>query len=471
MKNTISKITMLEKEQNRRKKLKLNNYNSGAKVHKKQLQFHCCNKRNRWVFGGNRSGKTECGAVETVWLLRGIHPYRENRPDLSAWSVSLSTAVQRDVAQKKILAYLDPQWIEKIVMISGSCGAAEYGIIDYILIKNVFGGLSRLGFKSCEATRDKFQGAELDFVWFDEEPPEDIYEECKMRLIDRCGEIFGTMTPLKGLTWVYNKIYLNTSNDNEIWCIFMEWADNPFLPIKEINALTASMSSEALQSRCYGRFTGGSGLVYPEFDPSIHIIEPFDVPTDWQCMISIDPGLNNPLSCHWYAVDYDGNVFVIAEHYEAKQSLEYHANRIKSICNQLNWQSDANGNFLALIDSAASQHTLNGAKSVSELFYDNGICVNTKVNKELFSGVNRVKSYLKAADGSTKLFIFNSCVNMIREIKGYRYGDNDNPKKVDDHAMDELRYFIASRPSPSFTPISNSAVTKDKQKLWRKLKN
>ena len=30
------------------------------------------------------------------------------------------------------------------------------------------------------------------------------------------GEIFGTMTPLKGLTWVYNTIYLNEANDNNI---------------------------------------------------------------------------------------------------------------------------------------------------------------------------------------------------------------------------------------------------------------
>ncbi|MBO7528196.1 MAG: hypothetical protein J6T74_09985, partial [Clostridia bacterium] len=55
---------------------KLAGYNTGKIKHLKQLAFHMCNKKNRWVFGGNRSGKTECGAVETVWLARGIHPYR-----------------------------------------------------------------------------------------------------------------------------------------------------------------------------------------------------------------------------------------------------------------------------------------------------------------------------------------------------------------------------------------------------------
>lgn len=115
-------------------------------------------------------------------------------------------------------------------MINGSSSSPSYGVIDYIMVRNVFGGLSRLGFKSCEASREKFQGADLDFVWFDEEPPLDIYEECRMRLLDRAGECFATMTPLKGLSWVYDKIYLNPNNDPQIFTLFMEWADNPFLP-------------------------------------------------------------------------------------------------------------------------------------------------------------------------------------------------------------------------------------------------
>ena len=66
------KLNLVKREiLNRKKHDFLSLYNSGEKVHKKQMAFHKCNKKNRWVFGGNRSGKTECGAVETVWLARG----------------------------------------------------------------------------------------------------------------------------------------------------------------------------------------------------------------------------------------------------------------------------------------------------------------------------------------------------------------------------------------------------------------
>ena len=221
--------------------------------------------------------------------------------------VSLSQQVQRDVAQNKILSYLKKEWIEDIVMISGKKGSAIQGVIDTIYVKNIFGSISKIGFKSCDQGREKFQGASLDYIWFDEEPPEDIYIECKMRVIDRCGMIFGTMTPLKGLTWVYNTIYLNDRNDSEVWYEHMQWEDNPYLSREEIDKLTSSLSSDELESRKYGNFTSGTGLVYNEFDENLNVIDPFDVPTSWYDKISIDPGLHNPLSCHWYACDYDGN--------------------------------------------------------------------------------------------------------------------------------------------------------------------
>lgn len=470
-KEIFAKIEQIDNELNKRKQNeKLEKYNTGEKVHKKQLAFHKCTKRNRWVFGGNRSGKTECGAVETVWYARGIHPFKQNKPDVSCWVVSLTSQVQRDVAQSKILSYINKNWIYDVVMLSGRKDSLESGIIDHILLKNVFGGISKIGFKSCDQGREKFQGASLDFVWFDEEPPYDIYQECRMRIFDKCGEIFGTMTPLKGLTWVYDEIYLNSKNDNQIWHEQMEWADNPFLSKSELEQLTQTMSEEELESRRYGKFLASGGQVYKEFDENINVIEPFNVPKDWYDNISIDPGLNNPLSAHWYACDYDGNIYVIAEHYEAKQGVEYHANKIKQISQSLGWHKTSNGYISCLIDSAANQRTLASEKSVTELFYDYGIIANPKVNKDLFSGISRVKYYLKNAEGKSKLFIFKNCTNLIREIKSYFWGSGDAPIKKDDHCLDELRYYIMSKPENKPLRPTKSIIEKDKEKLYKKIK-
>ncbi len=472
MREIVEKLLKIEAELEKRKRGDaLAAYNAGEKKHEKQLAFHRSQKRNRWVFGGNRTGKTECGAAECVWLALGIHPYRRNKPDVSGWVVSLSAQVQRDVAQKKVLKYLRRDRIAEIVMTSGRKDSPEDGVIDFIRVKNAFGGTSVIGFKSCDQGREKFQGASLDFVWFDEEPPKDIYEECRMRVLDRQGDIFGTMTPLKGLTFVYDEIFMNGRNDPEVWYEFMEWADNPHLPEGEIKLLESCMDEREQQSRRFGRFSSSEGLVYPEFDERVHVIEPFPIPPEWQDNISIDPGLNNPLSAHWYAVDYDDNVYVVYEHFEAGRDVDYHAAEIKRICGLLGWKRDYKGRVCALIDSAAKQHTLSGVKSVCELFYERDILVNPDVDKDLFSGIARVKSYLRRDNGLPNLYIFSGCVHLIRELKGYFWGSGDVPKKADDHALDELRYYLMSRPKKMPPEPEKTAVQKDKERKWRRLAN
>lgn len=469
--NAVAELLEIEKEiKSRKEKNKLQFYNTGNKVHKKQLEFHKCNKKNRWAFGGNRSGKTECGAVEVIYFARGNHPYRKITKATSGWVVSLSSQVQRDVAQAKILHYLNPDWIVDVVMSSGRKNSIANGVIDYILIRNVFGTVSRIGFKSCDQGREKFQGTSLDYVWFDEEPPQDVYTECKMRVLDTNGDIFGTMTPLKGLTFIYNEIYLNQFNDPNVWHIFMTWDDNPFISEEAKNSMKASMSPEELRSREFGEFLDFGGRVYTEFDEQVNVIEPFDVPAEWQDTISIDPGLKNPLSAHWYCCDYDGNIYVVAEHYQSEKDISYHSEQIKRISDQLNWHRGFDGMIEAIIDSAANQTTLASQRSVTDLFLDYGIAVNPQVNKDMFSGIQRVKSYLKNANGVSRLFIFKTCTNLIRELKTYHWGNSDVPVKKDDHSLDELRYYLMTRPENRPKTQEKSLVEKEKEKMIRRLK-
>lgn len=249
----------------------------------------------------------------------------------------------------------------------------------------------------------------------------------------------------------------------------MEWADNPFLSKREIESMTKSLPADEIESRRYGKFMQNGGMVYSEFDENVHVIEPFNIPLDWQDNVSIDPGLHNPLSAHFYAVDFDGNVYVVAEHYAAQKTVEYHAEKIKEIADRLHWKRDSRGFLHALIDSAAGQRTLASEKNVVELFYDNGILVNPKVNKDLFSGISVVKLYLKTTDGKSRLFIFKNCVNLIREIKNYWWGDDDVPIKKDDHCLDELRYYLMTKPINK-EKTYKTEIQKDKEKMARKLK-
>lgn len=168
-------------------------------------------------------------------------------------------------------------------------------------------------------------------------------------------------------------------------------------------------------------------------------------------------------------MDYDGRIYVVGEHYERGRDIDWHAERILALADSLGWRRDSSGRLHALIDSAASQRTLAAEKSVAELFYERGISVNTRVNKDLYSGIQRIKSLF--CKDPPAIFIFRNCVHLIRELKGYWWGEGDRPRKIDDHALDELRYFVMSRPSPSLPPLpEKSVIQRDKESLVRAVK-
>jgi len=130
MKEIVEKLCRIEAELNRRRaEDKLAAYNTGERKHEKQLAFHRCKKRNRWVFGGNRSGKTECGAAECVYMALGIHPYRENSRDAVAQTVKWMQTFE------KITEKIDPLQMQEILDRNDAVASNE------LLRRLMFGGL------------------------------------------------------------------------------------------------------------------------------------------------------------------------------------------------------------------------------------------------------------------------------------------------------------------------------------------
>ena len=60
-------------------------------------------------------------------------------------------------------------------------------------------------------------------------------------------------------------------------------------------------------------------------------------------------------------------------------------------------------------------------------------------------------------------------MNLIRELKTYRWGEGDTPVKREDHCLDELRYFIMTLPEPTKPlPEKKSDQLLFKEKLMKK---
>jgi phage terminase large subunit-like protein len=166
--------------------------------------------RERLLMAANQTGKTTAGAAEAAYHLTGLYPdwwegRRWDRP-VTAWAGSETAEVTRDGVQRLLVGppKIESEW--GTGLIPGDClveWARRVGLadaVDGIIVKHVSGGLSTLGFKTYDQGRAKWQGETLDLVWFDEEPPLDIYTEGLTRTNATEGIVWLTFTPILGLS-------------------------------------------------------------------------------------------------------------------------------------------------------------------------------------------------------------------------------------------------------------------------------
>jgi len=175
------------------------------------------------LLGGNRIGKTECGAAEMAFHLTGKYPpwwegKRFDKP-IRAWASGVTGESTRDVVQAKLFGPPDrpEDWgtgllpAATIGDISSARGRA--GAIDMAPIRHITGGWSSLGFKSYEQGREKWQGSALEVVWLDEEPPINLYYEALTRTNETGGVVYITCTPLMGMSEVMRMFLMGNRDE------------------------------------------------------------------------------------------------------------------------------------------------------------------------------------------------------------------------------------------------------------------
>jgi hypothetical protein len=199
------------------------------------------------------------------------------------------------------------------------------------------------------------------------------------------------------------------------------------------------------------------------FREDLHVIEPFDIPREWEIVEGGDVGWTDPTCWIWVAIDFDENYYVIAEHYAAKTKVSDHAEQIKRI--RLNDPHDerewiGEGAPLPLpfrgdlepsstwIDPAAWQ-TKEG-DSTAQLFSEYGI-YGAKAENARLPGWARLDELGTKfdRDGMVPRFrIFRDCApNLVRQLKRAKtLPGTDDIEKREDHALDPTRYIISSRP-------------------------
>ena len=194
-----------------------------------------------------------------------------------------------------------------------------------------------------------------------------------------------------------------------------------------------------------GKWAAFEGLVYPVFDPTRHVIDPFSIPDDWRRVCVIDFGYTNPFVCQWYTIDHDGTAYMYREIYMSHELVENHARQIKKLSKGEN------------IDVTYADHDAGDRATLQKY----GIPTQAAI-KRVSPGIQEVYSNLTFDErGKARIYFFKNAlveadqhliINKkptctVDEFGGYAWKDKstkEEPIKENDHGMDCIRYFIYS---------------------------
>lgn len=201
----------------------------------KQIEFHAAGRiyGERLMMAGNQLGKTIAGGAEWAIHLTGRYPDwwdgAEFKKPVRLWVGGVTGESTRDNPQRILIGQpeIRDQWgtgmIPKSALKEITLGRGVPNGVDSIVVAwggggDIQAGESSLLFKSYEKGREKWQGDTVDGIWFDEEPPPDIYSEGRTRSNNgQLGNFCAiTFTPLKGMSEVVRQFLTDDQLKQEI---------------------------------------------------------------------------------------------------------------------------------------------------------------------------------------------------------------------------------------------------------------
>lgn len=332
----------------------------------------------------------------------------------------------------------------------------------------VFNNGSKILFRYCDTEKDvdRYQGTEVDVLFLDEATQ---LSEMQIKKIVACvrgvneypKRIYYTCNPGgQGHQYIkrlfIDRKYEEGEHAEDYSFIQSLVTDNKALMVsnpdykRQLEMLPEKLRKAWLE----GEWDIFEGQFFEDFKPKVHVIEPFDIPDDWNIFMSYDFGYSKPFSFQWFAVNRENVAYLICEFYGCtgdpdvgvKWSPDQQFKKVVEIENQ--HPLLLKHRVVSRVADPAIWNAESG-ESVAETAMKYGILFKKGDNARIQGWMQFHYRLAEDDNGKCMFYVFNTCKHFIRTIPLLTYSETvpeDLDTKQEDHIADSTRYFFMSRP-------------------------
>jgi phage terminase large subunit len=322
----------------------------------------------------------------------------------------------------------------------------------------VVGGLDKV---------EKVMSTEYDLIYVQEarELTEHDWESLTTRLRNHVmpyQQIIGDTNPDAPSHWIKQR-----ANRGRLRLIESRHEDNPTVTPEYLARLDALTGVRHKRLRL-GIWAAAENMVYPDWDPAVHLIDRFALPPEWTRFCSVDFGFTHAFVCQWWAVDWDGRLYRYRELHGTQRQVRDWAHLVCELS-----RHERIGAVVTDHD-VESRHEL--AEHMTHLASECPRPLEPRANLPAFTtaaykpvdlGIEMVANRLKrAGDGAPRLFLLRGSLVerdplldearkpccLEEEIEAYvfdraqsqKFGEVvlERPLKREDDSVDAMRYAV-----------------------------
>jgi hypothetical protein len=260
----------------------------------------------------------------------------------------------------------------------------------------------------------------------------ETWEAVQRRLSLSQGRVLGTTT-IYNLGWLKTEVYAAwLAGDPDYAVVQFSSIVNPSFPPAEFERMKQHMQAARFKMFYEGDFARPPGLIYSDYDETLHLLEPFNIPAHWPRRVGLDFGPVHT-ALVWLAHDQQRDRWIVyRESLEGGKTTHEHVQAAKQNAedeNVIGWSGGAGSEEQYRMDW---QHE--------------GLAVLRPPIGEVEAGIDRVVSLFK----QYRLFIFSTCKGLRDELGSYKRKMDAAGQVLDEiedkrkyHRLDALRYGVS----------------------------